>query len=599
MYAAIAVNNMRNKGNTVMESFTNGNGKAASTSKQDAADLTDDRKNIRKYFKQLRVRLLAGLIGIFFLPHALFTLYFHMQFTSGLKESGKLNLMALSESQGNTIDLFLQERVVNLFNLFHSREFNLKPSKSEMEYYLHNLRQVSDAFVDVGFLNKEGIQIGYAGPFPYLQGKDYRNEKWFKTLLSQDKGYFISDIYLGFRNKPHFTIATRQLIDGRSYIMRATLDPDKFYMFLRTIYHGKGGESALINENGRYQIVDPSEGKLLGKSDFMPSPSQKTGVNEIHRDGSPVIIAHTWLKETNWALLVRQPLNIVHASMYKTRKIMMASLVSFLLITGILILILTRKYIGYAQASAEKSQDLRSQLFHAAKMASVGELATGIAHEINNPLAIITSTSGVIKDMIDPEIDMDFSPENVLEEVDIIESAAFRAGKITRQLLDFGHKEQPSLVPCNVNTMLDEVIIGLKAREFKVENIEIIRDYAPHLPQTLLDPDQIRQVFLNILNNAGDAISSPGSITIITGVKGENISITIRDTGEGMTGDQITKIFDPFYTTKEVGKGTGLGLSVSLSIVESLGGSITVQSLKDEGSSFTILLPIKSSEIIG
>ncbi len=582
-----------------MISLINGNGKSTYPKKPEAADVADDQKNIRKYFKQLRVRLLAGLIGIFILPHALFTLYFHIQFTSGLKESGKLNLVALSESQGNTIDLFLQERVVNLFNLFHSREFSLKPSKPEMEYYLQNLRQVSDAFVDVGFLNKNGIQTGYAGSFPYLQGKDYSNEQWFKTLLSQEKGYFISDIYLGFRNKPHFTIATRQLIDGRPYIMRATLDPDKFYMFLRTINHGKGGESALINENGRYQIVDPAEGRLLGKSDFIPTLDEKTGVHEIRKNGSPVIIAHTWLKETNWALLVRQPLNIVHASMYKTRKIMVASLVIILFVTGILILALTRRYIGYAQASAEKSQNLRTQLFHAAKLASVGELATGVAHEINNPLAIITATSGVIKDMIDPEIDMDFSPENVLEEIDIIESAAFRAGKITRQLLDFGHKEQPSLIPCNVNTLLDEVLNGLKAREFKVENIEIKRDYDPHLPQTLLDTDQMRQVFLNIINNAGDAMSSPGSITIITGIKGDKVRITIRDTGEGMTSDQIRKIFDPFYTTKEVGKGTGLGLSVSLSIVESMGGSIAVQSLKDEGSSFTILLPVKSTEIIG
>lgn len=582
-----------------MMSLINVNPSATPDSKLDNLDAADDRKDISRYFKQLRVRLLAGLIGIFILPHALFTLYFHIQFTTGLKESGKLNLVALSESQGNTIDLFLQERVVNLFNLFHSREFSLSPSVAEMEYYLQNLRQVSDAFVDVGFLNKKGIQIGYAGTFPYLQGKDYSNEEWFITLLSQEKGYFISDIYLGFRNKPHFTIATRQLIDGRPYIMRSTLDPDKFYMFLRSINHGKGGESALINENGRYQIVDPAEGELLGKSDFIPSTDQRTGVDEIHTNGSPVLIAHTWLKETNWALLEKQPLNIVHASMYKTRKIMVASLVFILLVTGILILTLTRRYIGYAQASAEKSQDLRSQLFHAAKLASVGELATGVAHEINNPLAIITATSGVVRDMIDPEIDMDFSPENVLEEINIIESAAFRAGKITRQLLDFGHKEMPRLVPCNVNAMLDEVINGLKAREFKVENIEIIRDYDACLPQTLLDSDQIRQVFLNIINNAGDAITSPGSITIVTGIKGENIRVTIRDTGAGMTGDQINKIFDPFYTTKEVGKGTGLGLSVSLSIVESMGGSITVQSLKGEGSSFTILLPIKTSEIIG
>src|SRR5210317_1071765 len=116
-----------------------------------------------------------------------------------------------------------------------------------MENYLQNLRRVSDAFIDVGFLDAGGIQIGYAGPFPFLQDKNYANEKWFANLMDQNRSHFISDIYLGFRNKPHFTIAVQQRIDGKPYVMRSTLDPDKFYMFLRTINRGKGVDSSLIN----------------------------------------------------------------------------------------------------------------------------------------------------------------------------------------------------------------------------------------------------------------------------------------------------------------------------------------------------------------
>jgi two-component system NtrC family sensor kinase len=530
---------------------------------------------------------------IFILPHALFSIYFHVQFTSSLKKADMLNLAALSESQRNTIDLFLEERVVNLFTLFHSREFSIHPSAREMTYYLQYLRQVSDAFVDVGFLNSGGIQIGYAGPFPYLQGKDYSGEKWFAALMNQDRGYFISDIYEGFRNKPHFTIATRQLIDGQAFTIRSTLDPDKFYMFLRTISHGKGIESALINENGRYQVVDPDRGELLGLSDFVPDVRQKSGVQEIKEVGQQVLVAYQWLKETNWALLVWQPLAIAHAQMYRARKIMMVSLIVLLCLLSVAIWALTRQLVNRAQASTEKSQELQSQLVHASKLASIGELATGVAHEINNPLAIITSTSGVIQDMLNPEFELNASPENILKEVNIIESAAFRASKITRQLLDFGHEYQPSLSLCDVHTILDEVINGLKAREFKVEDIEIKRRYEPKLPKVLLDSDQIRQVFLNIINNAGDAISGPGTITISTAEEEGYVRVTIQDTGRGMSSEQMGKIFDPFYTTKEVGKGTGLGLSVSLSIVESMGGSITAQSLPGEGSSFTVLLPMK------
>lgn len=553
-------------------------------------------KNTGSYFKQMRVRLVIWLIALSILPHALFTLYFHIQFTTSLKKADKLNLAALSESQGNTIDLFMQERVVNLFNLFHSREFNTAILTDRMSGPLQSLRQVSDAFVDVGFINPEGIQIGYAGPFPYLQGKNYSDQTWFRTLMRQDRNYFISDIYLGFRNKPHFTIATKQLIDGKWHVLRATLDPDKLYMLLRTLSHGQGIESALINAIGLYQIVDPDRGGLLGESPYIPPRENKAGVQEMAIDGDSTLIAYTWLKEANWALLVSQPFSVAHEQMYRARKVMITSLIIFLIVTGLFIIFFTKRFVERFRWTAERSQTLQSQLFHASKLASIGELSTGVAHEINNPLAIITATTGVVRDMLDPRFSMDSSPENVLKEIDTIESAAFRAGKITRQLLDFGHDYEPHLSMIDVNTILDEVISGVKAREFEVANIEIIRGYDPGLPRTLLDPDQIRQVFLNIINNAGDAITDSGRIMVSTALKENQILVTIKDTGAGMPPGEIKKIFDPFFTTKEVGKGTGLGLSVSLSIVESMGGTISVQSLKGEGSSFTIALPVQGDE---
>jgi len=563
---------------------------------QTSEDVFNSHTNIRKYFKQLRYRLIIWLLIGFLMPHAALSIYFHFQFTGTLKQTGKLNLKALAESQKNTIDLFLQERVVNLFNLFHSSEFTLTPSQNDMEYYLQNLRQVSDAFIDVGFLNASGIQIGYAGPFPYLQGKDYSKEGWFETLMRQEQGYFISDIYLGFRKKPHFTIGTRQLIDGNLYIMRSTLDPDKFYMFLRSISHGKEVESALINNKGRYQIVDPDRGELLGLSEYVPPKTKGPEAEEIIKDGDSVLIAYAWLKETPWALLVRQPLRIVHASMYQTRRIMTTIQAFILIVIVAVIWLITNKQINNAQNIAEKRDELQSQLLHASKLASIGELSTGVAHEINNPLAIITATSGVIRDMLDPEFGLDSSPEKINKELDTIDSAAFRARKITRQLLDLGRKSIPRLSPCDVNDLLDEVMSGLKEREFKVADIEVVRDYATDLPEILADPDQLRQLFLNIINNAGDAISGPGTITVSTKKNEKNVLVSIADTGEGMSPEQIKQIFNPFYTTKETGKGTGLGLSVSLNIVETMGGTIDVQSLKGSGSSFTISLPITYGE---
>ena len=561
----------------------------------DAIGSPDIQTNIRKHFRRLRLGLSIGLVICFTLPLMVLSAYFHFQFNSTLKNSERLNLTALSESQRNTIDLFLQERVVNLFSLFHYTQLKIKPSRQEMEYYLHNLRQSSDSFIDVGFLNSKGLQTGYAGRFPSLHGKVYSNEDWFKLLMKQEKDYLISDIYLGFRNKPHFTIATKQLIDGKYHIIRSTLDPDKFYMFLRTISHGKDVDSAIINDKGVYQIVDPGRGKVLSRSDFIPPSNIETGFQELEKECDSCLVAYSWLTEAKWALLVRQPASVAHIQMLRARKVLMVSIIIILIIATIIIVYTVYKIVGKAETEAQQRQEMHLQLIHASKLASVGEIATGVAHEINNPLAIITSTSGVIKDMLNPKFNLDSSPEKILIELKNIDNAAFRAKGITKQLLSLGRKNEPKPVPCNLNNIIDEVISGVIEQEFKVDDIELNLNYAADLPEIPLDPDHIRQVVLNLINNAHDAISGPGAITITTKTDKDKIKVEIEDTGKGMTIDQVKQIFNPFYTTKEVGQGTGLGLSVSLNIVESMGGEIDVQSIKGSGSVFTVVFPANNS----
>ena len=219
-----------------------------------------------------------------------------------------------------------------------------------------------------------------------------------------------------------------------------------------------------------------------------------------------------------------------------------------------------------------------------------------MAHEINNPLAIIVATTGVIKDMLNPEFTQEWTPEQITQELKTVEDAAFRARRITQQLLNFGHKTPPQLVPSNINRILEEVLGGFKERSLSLADITVTRQFDAHLPDVLVDRDQIRQVFLNLINNAGDAIKGPGQITITTRQDEAAVRVTVTDTGKGMDSEQIKKIFDPFFTTKEVGKGTGLGLSVSIGIVESLGGTIEVQSLPGAGSAFTVVLPKQLSK---
>lgn len=550
-----------------------------------------------QYYRRLRQRLYVGILTAFMVPLLILSLYFHFQFNFTLKRSGKLHLTTLAESQRNIIDLFLQERVVNIFSLFKESNFALPPSQEDMARYLQHLREMSEAFVDVGFLDASGVQTRYFGPFSYLQDKNYSNESWFQTLMSQDRNYHITDIYLGFRQKPHFTIAVKQVFQGSPCVMRATLDPGKFYLFLQNIGKGKVAESALINQEGKYQIVGPGRGELLGLSPYIPPDTVDSGAYEVTTNGDTELFAYAWLEEVPWALVVRQPLKIAYAEMYRVRRIMIAATAAIVMVLITATWFATNRLLRRAEATDHSRKELKTQLFHAAKLVAVGELAGGVAHEINNPLAIIGAETGVIRDMLDPQFGLECTPEKVRQELDYIDEAVYRARDITQKLLNFVRKNEPRPTRCNVNQILEDVIGGLKERELQVAGIELVRDYSPDLPGIMIDPDQMRQVFLNIINNADDAMDGAGgTLTLSTRCEDGFVRATVIDTGKGMTAEQMEKIFDPFFTTKEVGKGTGLGLSVSLNIVQSMGGRIEVQSMPGAGSSFTVVLPLNPSE---
>ncbi|MFH1537716.1 MAG: ATP-binding protein [bacterium] len=548
--------------------------------------------HIKEYYRRLRRELQVGIMLALIVPTVITNIYFNFQFNNTLKKSSESHLVTVAESQRNTIDLFLQERVVNVYNQFRSKDFKFSPTQEDMRMYLESLLRRSDAFVDVGFLDETGLQIGYAGPYIELIGRNYHDEAWFRNLMEDEKDYYISDIYLGFRKKPHFTIAVKQYIGGQYFIVRATLDPDKFYLFLRTITRGKGVDSAIINKDGLYQVVDPEYGGALDASKLVPPGNEGSGAFETLAEDGPHLVAYAWLKEAPWALVVRQPLRIAYAGMYRARKILIVATVAIMIILFAAVWFTTERLLGRAEAVDEERKEIKQELFHAARLASVGELAAGVAHEINNPLQVISSQSGLIKDMLDPQFGMAHEREDLVKELDVIDDAVGRARLITTKLLDFTRKKEPELVDSNINELFDDCVSGIKAKEFEVNEIELVRDYDPNLPPVLVEPNQIKQVFLNLINNAGDAIECGGRITIKTRSEGNCVMATITDTGCGMTQEQLSHIFVPFFTTKEVGKGTGLGLSVSLSIVETMGGKIEVQSVPGQGSSFTVTLPV-------
>lgn len=240
-----------------------------------------------------------------------------------------------------------------------------------------------------------------------------------------------------------------------------------------------------------------------------------------------------------------------------------------------------------AELRAAQAQILRSE-----KLSSVGLLAAGVAHELNSPLMGILTFAHLLEQRF-PE----GSPER--RDLQVIIQQANRCAIIIRQLLDFSRERPPERQFHDVHQVLNQAL-DLVGSLAQFRPVQVERDFADDLPEVAVDASQMQQVFLNLLVNAGEAMPQGGKLTIRTRRRspwppdhrdGEAVEITFRDTGVGIPNDVLDKIFDPFFTSKEVGKGTGLGLAVSHGIVERHGGTIEVESRPGEGTAFTVILP--------
>jgi two-component system NtrC family sensor kinase len=244
-----------------------------------------------------------------------------------------------------------------------------------------------------------------------------------------------------------------------------------------------------------------------------------------------------------------------------------------------------------ARRETQLTQAVRQQVSRAEKLASIGRLAAGVAHEINNPLTGVLTFSHLLRQK--PHM-----REEDLQDLDLIIHETTRAAEIVRGLLDFARERPILMEPMDMNDVVRRTV-RLIANQKKFEHISIEEDLRDGLPEVCGDMNQLQQVLLNLALNACTAMPNGGRLTITTTAGNGHVILGVADTGCGIKEELLERIFEPFFTTQPVGKGTGLGLSVTFGIVEQHNGSLEVQSKEGQGSTFTISLPALDSHIHG
>ena len=557
-----------------------------------------NRKLYNPYYKSLTRKMVLTVIIVSFAPMILVSGVILHQFHVSYREKIHAHLEEVVKKHKQNIDSFLMEKLGEIRFLAKTASFeNLSQEDFLREKLMILQQELAPVFVDLGVVNQQGRQVAYAGPFK-LGKAQYEEAEWFKKAIKSK--YFISDVFLGLRGLPHFIVTVRSEWKGEHWILRSTIDFVAFNNLVENIRIGKTGFAFILNRKGEFQ-TKPLHDVVSAKGPYMGllknGKQDKSRIHIVETDddsGKKNIYVSAFLKNGDWMLVCQQNTADAFSDLYRTRKIaVMIFLIGALGITTTAILISRRMVNHIANADREKEM-MNRQVIETGKLASIGELAAGIAHEINNPVAIMVEEAGWIQDLLEEE---EFRKSENLEEFERalkqINTQGKRCKEITHKLLSFARKTDSWAQIVQINDLIEDAI-ELSAQRAKYSNVAIHTHLEKSLPFIPASESEMQQVFLNLINNALDVMDNKGgAIDISSRLEGDNIVIKLADTGPGIPRENLAKIFDPFFTTKPVGKGTGLGLSICYGIIKKMGGEISVESSIDGGTTFGIRIPLQ------
>ncbi|MCE5336117.1 MAG: GHKL domain-containing protein [Desulfobacteraceae bacterium] len=548
----------------------------------------------RLFFKFLLFSMVCATI-----PLAVILFHLHDSYYEYSGQKMKTAMQRRIEANKDIVDDYFRERLNELHVISRLYSFEYLKRQENLKRIFDTFNSSAINYEDLGVINQAGFHESYVGPYN-LWANDYSVTFWFKQLMAE--GAVVTDVFLGYRMIPHIIMAIVNEENGTRWILRATINSYLLNAKLRKLIIGEAGEAVLLNDDGFYQAAPRSEAKVMTKSGHDMSTFAKNSGVEIVSGVEPgettrKILAYSWLANPKWVLVMQQD----YDEFFADRAYANQATWTFFVVSALSIFLVVAVSVAYIVTAIKRRDSelkaLNAQLVQTGKLAAVGQLAAGVAHEINNPLAVIQSEVDLMREFGRlPSPGSALDADRFFHEID---TQIDRCSRITRKLLSFSRQIKSEPQPVDMSEKLKDVV-GLFEKWALTGGVVITAEADPDLPKVHGDPFDISQVLVNLISNAIDAHEGMkgGAIRLKAAAdkKEGMLQVTISDTGCGISREDLPYIFDPFFTTKPVGKGTGLGLSISYSIVENLGGKIFVRSEPGKGTTFTLLFPVTHEE---
>jgi len=553
---------------------------------------TDRRSKLQSHYRRLWLYTVVFTAFVSLTPLIIMALVNYYQYKKALRTEIAYPIYRLVSNARRSIGDFLEERRAALTYVARSESYDDLCNAEHLKVVFQNMKESFGGFVDVSVIDSDGNQRAYEGRYE-LEGMSYKDQDWFQEVCF--KGVYVSDVFLGHRKFPHFVIAVRK-DDGEQgafCVIRATIDMEALEYHISSLSLRPTSDAFLINHEGVLQTRSRHNGKILERCPITPPPfSAHTEVLEI--DGpqaEPTILGYAYIEKSPFILVVlKRSEDVTQSWAYLRGNIVGLLAVSVCLVLGVVLL--SSRYLVNRIRDADFRRDKALHgVQYTSKMASIGRMAAGVAHEINNPLAIINENAGLLNDLLAVQ-DKRLDRERLARIAQTVLKSVERCSTITHRLLGFAKRMEPRTEDISLDSLLKETL-SFHGKETDYRSIAVEFDVPQDVPSIRSDRGLLQQVFFNILTNAFAVVPDDGGrIKISLGWEGGNmVAVTIRDNGPGIPQEHMDHIFEPFFSTKG-DYGTGLGLSITHGIVEKLGGRIRVQSTVGEGASFTVRLPI-------